>query len=192
MNDHPHHELLHAEPAPPPELHALLRYLSDAAALLDQWTPQRGRTDRHERQTADRPHADPTAEGGRVRLHHPNLDGEGPGYTETYERTRSDAAQLRHDIALCATLRTDARSQWNTWTGEAHGPEEIRIALRGAPGHYVQCPLDSDGKPYHAVATLERTPEDEDPDGARTVTVTVNRETERLLQMLATCVSPLP
>lgn len=191
MNDHPYDELLHAEPAPPPELHPVLRYLSDAFTLLEHWILRPGDDDPHVLRSASRTHLSTTAEDGQVRLHHPGDDEGRPGYAETYERTAGGAAELRRDVGLRAVLRTEARSQWNTWDTEARGPEEVRIALRDAPGYFVQCPLDCDGKTYHTIATLERTPEDEDPDGARTVEVPVNRETECLLQMLATCVGPL-
>ena len=191
MNDHPYDELLHATPTPPPELHPLLKYLSDAFALLANWILQPGENDPHRLHIASRAHLSTTAEPGQVRLHHPDDEEGRPGYADTYERTNDGAAELLRDVSLQAVPRTEARSQWNTWDTEARRPEEIRIALRDAPGYYVQCPLDSDGKPYHAIATLERTPEDEDPNGARTVTVPVNRETERLLQMLTTCVAPL-
>ena len=73
-------------------------------------------------------------------------------------------------------------------TARPRHPEEIRIALGAAPGYYVQCPLDCDGKPMHVVATLELVLEDEDPEGPRTREIPVNAETERLLQLLATCV----
>lgn len=195
MNDQPYHELLHATPTPPPELHPLLKYLSDAFALLEDWILQPAGNDPHMRQIGSRTHArthlSAAHEDGRVRLRHPDNDEGRAEYAETYERTANGAAELRRDVGLFTVLRTEARSQWSEWDTAARRPEEIRIALRDAPGYYVQCPLDSDGNPYHVLATLERTPEDEDPDGARTVEVPVNRETEHLLQMLATCVSPL-
>ena len=210
MHDRPYEELLTAEPAPPPELHALLQYLSDAFALLEHWILRPGEKDPRilrigyrthpaaRSETGEistcatrRWHLGPAAEDGQVRLLHPE-DNEGrPGWPGTYERSAAGAAELLHDIGLRTVLQTEARSQWNTWDIEPRRPEEIRIALRDAPGYYVQCPLDSDGKPYHVLATLERTPEDEDPDGVRTIKVPVNPETEHLLQMLATCVSPL-
>ena len=210
MNDRPYDELLNAEPAPPPELHALLQYLSDAFALLEHWIlrptdkdpgvlqigsrthPAAGtETGEISSQATRRWHLGPSTEDGQVRLLHPG-DSEGrPGWPGTYERSAAGAAELLHDVSVRSVLQTEARSQWNEWDTEARRAEEIRIALRDAPGYYVHCPLDSDGKPYDVLATLERTPEDEDPDGARTVEVPVNRETEHLLRMLATCVGPL-
>jgi len=136
-------------------------------------------------------HLAPAAENGQVRLLHPGDDQGRPGWPATYERTAAGAAELRHDVNVRSVLRTEARSQWSDWDTEARRADEIRIALRDAPGYYVQCPLDSDGKPYQMLATLQRTPDDEDPDGARTVEVRVNPETEHLLQMLAGCVRPL-
>ena len=191
MNDHPYDELLHAKPTPPPELHALLKYLSDAFTLLSDWIVEPGEDDPDRLQIASRAHLSTTVEPGVVLLQHPDDEDGRPGYGESYERTNSGGAELLHDVSLQAVARTDARSVWNTWDREARRPEEIRIALRDAPGYYVQCPLDADGKPYHVVATLERTPDDEDPDGDRTVEVPINRQTEHLLQMLATCVSPV-
>ena len=210
MHDRPYKELLTAEPAPPPELHALLQYLSDAFALLEDWILRPGEKDPEVLQVGCRTHPAaaseageisthatrrwhlaPGTENGQVRLLHPDDDEGRPGWPATYQRTAAGAAELRHDVTVRSVLRTEARSQWADWDTEARRAEEIRIALRDAPGYYVQCPLDSDRKPYEVLATLERTPDDEDPDGARTVEVPVNRETEHLLQMLAGCVSPL-
>ena len=210
MNNRPYDELLNAEPAPPAELHALLQYLSDAFALLEQWILRPGdkdpgvlrigcrthpaagsETGEISKRATRRWHLGPGTGEDQVRLLHPG-DNEGrPGWPGTYERTAAGAAELRHDVSMRSVLRTEARSQWNTWTEETRAAEEIRIALRDSPGYYIHCPLDSDGKPYHVMATLERTPEDEDPDGARSVEVPVNTETERVLRMLATCVRPL-
>ena len=187
--DEPYRELLHAAPAPPPELHPLLRYLSDAFTLLDGWILQPDRAAADIGALTKRTHLETTPEG-HVQLRHPDSADLGRGYAEAYPRTETGAANLRHDVGLRATLRTESRSQWTTWTNEAREPEQIRIALRDAPGYYVQCPLDCDGKPIHVVATLERTLDDEDPDGPRTTEVPVNPEAERLLQMLATCVEP--
>lgn len=189
MNDQLRDEPLRHAPAPPGELQPLLRYLTDAFALLEEWILKPGETDPDVLRIATRPHL--SAAGGLIRLHHPDLDDQGPGYAETYERSASGAADLRHDVGLAATVRTEARTQWSEWTDEARRPEEIRIALRGAPGYYVQCPLDSDGKPYGAVATLEHALWGEDPDGARTIEIPVNPETDALLQMLTACIGPL-
>ncbi len=208
MNDHPYH-FLNVKPAPPAELHALLKYLSDAFALIEDWILQPEENDPVVLQISDRPieakspsgdmtrmyvtrrsHLDATAEDHLVRLQHPG-DDERAGYAEAYERSPAGAAELRRDIWLQTVERTEARSQWNTWDSKARHPEEIRIALRAAPGYYVQCPLDCDGKPMHVVATLELVLDDEDPDGPRTREIPVNPETERLLQLLATCVRPL-
>ena len=153
MHDRPYKELLTAEPAPPPELHALLQYLSDAFALLEHWILRPGDND--------------------------------PRVLRIGCRTHPAAATEAREISTRATRR------WHLAPGADRRADEIRIALRDAPGYYVQCPLDSDRKPYEVQATLERTPDDEEPDGARTVEVPVNRETEHLLQMLAGCVSPL-
>lgn len=189
--NHPYTELLHAEPAPPAELHALLQYLSDACALLEHWILRPRAKDPHVLRITARAHLSAAPKDRQVQLHHPGNDEGRPGYAKTYDRTTGAADELLRDIAMQAVLRTQARSQWHEWDTETRRAEEIRIALRDAPGHYIQCPLDSDGKPYHVLATLERTRDDEDPDGARTVEVPVNPETEHLLQMLATCVSPL-
>ena len=210
MHDRPYEELLTAEPAPPPELHALLQYLSDAFALLEHWILRPGENDPGVLQVGCRTHPAaasevreistratrrwhlaPAADDGQVRLLHPGDDEGKPGWPATYERTADGAAELRHDVSVRSVLRTEARSQWSEWDTGARRAKEIRIALRDAPGYYVQCPLDSDTKPYEVLATLERTPDDEDPDGARTVEVRVNPETEHLLQMLAGCVRPL-
>ena len=180
-------KVLHAAPAPPAELHRLLRYLSDAFALLEDWILQPERTAADVSDLGKRSHLESTT-AGEIQLHHPESGDLEGGYTETYERSEAGAAELRHDIEVQATLRTEARSQWKPWSAKPCAPEEIRIALRDAPGYYVQCPLDCEDKPMHVVATLERTPEDEDPDGARTIEVRVNPDAERLLQMLATCV----
>lgn len=180
-------KLLHAAPAPPPELHPLLRYLSDAFTLLEDWVLQPHQNAAHVGTLKKRTHLKTTTRG-HVQLRHPDSADLGRGYAETYERSEAGAAELRHDVGLRATLRTESRSQWTTWTSKARAPEEIRIALRDAPGYYVQCPLDCDDKPIHVVATLERTLEDEDPDGPRTTEVPINPEAQRLLQMLATCV----
>ncbi|MYH29941.1 MAG: hypothetical protein F4137_14055 [Acidobacteria bacterium] len=209
MHDRPYEELLINEPAPPTELHPLLQYLSDAFALLEHWILRPGDQDLRvlqidcrthpaagtetrgiSKHATKRWHLGPTTEDGQVRLLHPE-DGDGrPGWPATYERTAAGAAELRRDVGLRAALRTEARSQWNTWTCERRPPEEIRIALRDAPGYYVQCPLDCDGKPMHVVATLEFVIDDEDLDGPRTREIPINPETERLLQLLATCVRP--
>ena len=197
MNDHPY-DFLNAEPTPPPELHTLLKYLSDAFALMEEWILQPQETDPVVLQIPDRQieAKNPaggvtraTAEDHLVRLRHPG-DDERTGYAEAYERSPAGAAQLRRDVRLQTVLRTEARSLWNTWDDRARKPEEIRIALAAAPGYYVQCPLDCEGEPMHVVATLELVLDDEDPDGPRTREVPVNPETERLLQLLATCVGP--
>ena len=199
MNDHPY-DFLNAEPAPPPELHTLLKYLSDAFALMEEWILQPQESDPVVLQISDRPieakspagdvtriyvtrrsHLDATAEDHLVRLRHSD-DDERTGYAEAYERSPAGAAELRRDVGLQTVLRTEARSQWNTWDDKARKPEEIRIALAAAPGYYVQCPLDCEGKPMHVVATLELVLDDEDPDGPRTRDIPVNPETERLLQ----------
>ncbi len=210
MHDRPYEELLTDEPAPPPELHPLLQYLSDAFALLEHWILRPGENepgmlrigcrthpatgtekDGISKYSTRRWHLGPATGDRDVRLLHPGDDEGRPGWPAVYERTAAGAAELRHDVGLRAVLRTEARSQWTTWTSRARAPEEIRIALRDAPGYYVQCPLDCDGRPMHVVATLERTLDNEDPDGTRTVQVSVNQETERLLQLLAACVLPL-
>ena len=188
----PYHELLHAAPAPPSELHALLRYLSDGFTLLDDWILQPDQDAAKIETITARAHLESTKEGDDVQLRHPGKSDLGPGWTETYERTEEGAARLRHDVWMQAMRHTESRSQWTTWTNEARTPEEIRIALRGAPGYYVECPLDCDDKPFHVLATLERTPEDEDPDGPRTTEVAINPDTEHVLQTLASCARPLP
>ncbi len=209
MNDDHPYDFLNVDPAPPRELHSLLKYLSDAFALIEDWILQPEETDPVILQISNRPieaknpaggvtriyvkrrsHLDATGEDHLVRLHHPGED-ERAGYAEAYERSPAGAAELRRDVGLQTVLRTEARSQWNTWDGKPRHPEEIRIALGAAPGYYVQCPLDCDGKPMHVVATLELVLEDEDPEGPRTREIPVNAETERLLQLLATCVEPI-
>ena len=186
----PYSRLLHDIPTPPRELQTLLPYLSDAFTLLNDWILQPGEDEPHVLRIPGRAHLS-KGEDNQVQLYHPGNDEGRPGYAETYERTEAGAAELRHDIALRATLHTEARSQWNTWTSEPHRPEEIRIALRDAPGYYAQCPLDCEGKPHHVLVTLELAPRDEDPDGARTSEVQINQETSYLLEMLASCVYPL-
>lgn len=194
MTEHPY-DFLRAEPEPPQELHALLRYLSDAFTLLDDWILQPPGHDPDAIRIADRRHVVATPEDGqagpgRFGLNHPDTQ-ERRGYTDRYERNAAGAEELQHDIVVHAVERTEARSQWNTWETRPRPPEEIRIALRDAPGYHVQCPLDCDGKPMHVIATLEIALEDEDPAGPRTREVPVNRETEHLLQRLAACVRPL-
>lgn len=210
MNDHPYDQLLNAEPAPPMQLAPLLRYLSDAFALLDDWIRQPDEDDPivlgigKRRKTAGngettlqvvrRSHLSSAGDNGEVRLLHPADENGRPRYEDTYERNDEGATELMRDISLHATERTEARSQWNTWARQhlARTPEEIRIALQNAPGYYVQCPLDAYGKPMHVVATLETVLEGEDPAGPRTREVAINVETQRLLERLASCVEPLP
>jgi hypothetical protein len=186
----PYRKLLHAAPAPPTELHATLRYLSDAFTLLDDWVLRPDQDAGVTEALTKRTHLE-TTPAGDIELRHPDGADLGPGYAETYERSEAGAAELRRDVALRAVLRTESRSQWNTWDREARSAEEIRIALRDTPGYYVQCPLDSDDKPFSVLATLEKTLEDEDPNGPRTTEVPVNLDAEHLLQMLATCVEPV-
>ena len=194
MNDEPY-AFLHAEPAPPNELHALLRYLSDAFTLLDDWILQPAGDDAEPLRIAGREHLSATTRDGAAdphgfELHHPGGEGR-PGYREQYERNADGAEDLRHTIVVHAAERTEARSQWNAWDNRPRRAEQIRIALRDAPGYYVQCPLESDDKPMHVIATLETALEDEEPDSPRTREVPINEETGYLLRRLAACVDSL-
>ena len=182
-----YHEPLHTSPAPPEELHKLLRYLSDAMALYHWLLEPAGETAPADVET--RIHLE-AGGSGQAQLTHPDLDGASAECTETYVPGRQSAAELLHDVALCASVRTQARSQWQSWTVGPQHHEEIRIELSGAPGYWVQCPLDDERRAMHPVATLQLADEDEDPDGSRTHEVPINGFAAHLLGFLAASVDP--
>ena len=186
--------MLHEEPAPPPELHALLRYLADAFTAVDRWLLEDDRNE-HALRLDERVHlkaadiVDDEGPGGTgvptVTITHLPPD-ESPAATDTY---RADQAEeLLQDIASWATERVEGRSVWHTWTSEARPAEEIRIALggRGLEGWYVQVPLDSDGMPYGVVASLRCS--DAEPDADSNVEVPLNLDATVMLEQLCRCV----
>ena len=184
----------HEEPAPPPELHALLRYLSDAFTAVDRWLLEDDRNEYALRldervylKTADIVDDEGPA-GSRVPAvtitHLP--PNESPPATDTYRA--GQAEELLQDIAIWAIERVEGRSVWRTWTSEARPAEEIRIALRGhgLEGWYVHLPLDSDGMPYGVLASLRRS--DAEPDAESNVEVPLNLDTTVMLEQLCRCV----
>ena len=183
--------MLHEEPAPPPELHALLRYLADAFTAVDRWLLEDNRNE-HALRLDERIHLkgagiidDEAAGTGipTVTITHLPPDDRPPA-TDTY---RADQAkELLQDIATSTIERIDGRSVWRTWTSAARAAEEIRIALRGHEGWYVHVPLDSDGMPYGVVASLRQS--EAEPDAESNVEVPLNLHATVMLEHLCRCV----
>ena len=184
--------MLHEEPAPPPELHALLRYLADAFASVDRWLLDDDRNE-HALRLDERLHLkaadivdDKDPAGTRVptvTITHLPPD-ERPPATDTYRADQAD--ELLQDIGIWAIERIEGRSVWRTWNSEARPAEEIRIALRGHEGWYVHVPLDSDGMPYGIVASLRQS--DAEPDAESNVEVPLNLHATVMLEHLCRCV----
>ena len=183
--------MLHEEPAPPPELHALLRYLADAFTAVDRWLLEDDRNE-HALRLDERLHLkaadivdDNDPAGTRVptvTITHLPPDDKPPA-TDTY---RADQAkELLQDIASWTIERIDGRSVWRTWTSAARPAEEIRIALRGHEGWYVHVPLDSDGMPYGVVASLRQSKAE--PDAESNVEVPLNLHATVMLEHLCRC-----
>ncbi len=183
--------MLHEEPAPPPKLHALLRYLADAFTAVDRWLLEEDRNE-HALRLDERLHlkaaniVDDEAAGTgipTVTITHLPPDDRPPA-TDTY---RADQAkELLQDIASWTIERVDGRSVWRTWTSAAQAAEEIRIALRGHEGWYVHVPLDSDGMPYGIVASLRQS--EAEPDAESNVEVPLNLEATVMLEQFCRCV----
>ena len=186
--------MLHEEPAPPPELHALLRYLADAFTAVDRWLLEDDRN-AHALRLDERVHlkaADIVEDEGPAETRVPTVTithlppDESPAATDTY---RADQVkELLQDIARWATERVEGRSVWRTWTSEARPAEEIRIALRGhgLEGWYVHVPLDSDGMPYGVAASLRCS--DAEPDAESNIEVPLNLDATVMLEQLCRCV----
>ncbi len=183
--------MLHGEPAPPPELHPLLRYLADAFTAVDRWLLEDDRNE-HALRLDERLHLkaagiidDEAAGTGipTVTITHLPPDDKPPA-TDTY---RADQAkELLQDVASWTIERVEGRSAWRTWTSAARADEEIRIALRGHEGWYVHVPLDSDGMPYGVVVSLRQS--EAEPDAESDVEVPLNLHATVMLEHLCRCV----
>ncbi len=189
-----YHAMLHEEPAPPPELHTLLRYLADAFTAMDRWLLEDDRNENALRldervhlKTADIVQdEDPagTSVPAITITHLPPDDT--PPATDTYRAEQAE--ELLQDIGTWTIERVEGRSVWRTWSKEGRPAEEIRIALRGhgLEGWYVHVPLDSDGMPYGVLASLRCS--DAEPDAESNVEVPLNRDATEMLEQLCRCV----
>ena len=186
--------MLHEKPAPPPELHALLRYLADAFTAVDRWLLENDRNE-HALRLDERVHlkaAGIVDDEGPAETKVPTVTithlppDESPPATDTY---RADQAEeLLQDIASWAIERVEGRSGWRTWTSETRRTEEIRITLRGRSleGWYVHVPLDSDGMPYGVATSLRCS--DAEPDANSNLEVPLNLDATVMLEQLCRCV----
>ena len=162
--------MLHKKPAPPPELHALLRYLADAFAAVDRWLLDNNRNE-HAMRLDERLHLkaadivdDKDPAGTRVptvTITHLPPD-ERPPATDTYRAEQ--AGELLQDIGIWAIERIEGRSVWrNLDQRNAAGrrdpdrPARARRLVRARPARQRRHALRYRGLPP-AVRGRNRTP----------------------------------
>ena len=178
--------MLYDDPAPPREIHPLLRYLADVFTAMDKMEAglvEPG--DSATLQIEDRIHLKgATMVDGALTMtiRHPPAENGSPGPTDTYGAGKAD--ELLRDVAAHSIQSIEARSAWQAWTKEPHEAQAIRIALRGRgmEGYYVYTPLDSDGIPYGTAGML-RFAEDE-PDGEANIEIPLNLEASLTLEQI--------